>query len=358
MDLVNVSTSVLSDGQGESGAYVASPGFSQYRYAWLRDGSFCALAMAAVGRKQSSRRFHSWAVGAISALRGRLYQAITELENGSAVVSDQMMPTRYRMDGTVESGVREWPNFQLDGYGTWLFATYSCFGRALPSGFYETIVDVARYLSVAWHTPCYDCWEESGDRIHTSTLAAIAAGLRAASRMTGQNCFDHTADDILDFVGERCVIGGSFVKGVGDDRVDGSLLSLAVPFGLVKLTDSTFSNTLGRIRDELSSPSGGIRRYLGDQYYGGGPWILLTAWLGWCDRLNHHDDAYGEAVRWVEKQAGKEGTLPEQVLAEPQSPEWVNRWVERWGSVADPLLWSHANYLLLRFGGSPMSWSD
>jgi hypothetical protein len=24
-----------------------------------------------------------------------------------------------------------------------------------------------------------------------------------------------------------------------------------------------------------------VRRYLGDSYYGGGNWILLTAWLGW-----------------------------------------------------------------------------
>jgi len=355
-DLLETSVAVISAGQNGLGAYVASPAFSQYDYTWLRDGSFCALAMAAVGHDESARRFHTWAVGAISALGGRLREITVALENGKAVAAGRMMPTRFRLDGTEESGAKQWPNFQLDGYGTWLFALYSCYGRDLPDGFLEVVVDVARYLSVAWRLPCYDYWEESGDQIHTSTLTAIAAGLRAAARMTSNMRFDHSANDILTYVANNCTNDGSFVKGTQDSRVDGSLVSLAVPFGLVPMTDPVFVRTVQRIRDELSSPSGGICRYIGDNYYGGGPWILLTAWLGWCDRLSGDDAGYGNVLAWVEEHVSPGGTLAEQVTTEPQLPKFVAPWISRWGPVADPLLWSHAMYLLMRFGRTPMAW--
>ena len=57
--------------------------------------------------------------------------------------------------------------------------------------------------------------------------------------------------------------------------VDGSLLWLGVPFALVEVYDPTFRNTLTRIRQELVEPGGGVRRYLGDTFYGGSEWILL-----------------------------------------------------------------------------------
>ena len=43
------SLEVLKQGQDSSGAFVASPSFPTYRYAWLRDGAFCAYALDQVG---------------------------------------------------------------------------------------------------------------------------------------------------------------------------------------------------------------------------------------------------------------------------------------------------------------------
>ena len=355
-DLAGISEEVIESGQSSFGAYVASPTFSQYGYSWLRDGSFCALAMSAVGRSESARRFHDWTCNAVSALGDRLGEVTNSLELGHPVAAGQMMPTRFRLDGTEESGVKQWPNFQFDGYGTWLFAVYSCYGDALPDGLREVVVDVARYLAAGWRLPCYDYWEESGDKIHTSTLAAIAAGLRAAARMASDSAFDRAADDVTTFIKDKCVVGGAFVKGPEDHRVDGSLFSLAVPFGLVSIDDPLFIATNRRIKDELSSPSGGIRRYLSDDYYGGGPWVLLTAWSGWCERIFGDETAYRARVAWVESHASHDGTLAEQIVAEAQFPQFVAKWTNRWGPVADPLLWSHAMYLLMRFGPGPMIW--
>ena len=204
--------------------------------------------------------------------------------------------------------------------------------------------------------PCFDYWEEFGDRRHTSTLAAIAAGLRAAARMLDEPRYDAVADAVLGDILATCVHDGSFGKGPDDARVDGSLVSIATPFALVPVDHPVMAATARRIHDELTSPSGGIRRYLGDTYYGGNPWLLLTAWLGWHDRRAGDATSADRALAWVLAHANAAAALPEQLLDEPQSPQHVQEWIDRWGPVADPLLWSHAMLLLLESDAPVAAW--
>lgn len=356
-DLVASSIRVITDGQAPSGGYVASPAFSQYGYAWLRDGSYCALAMDAAGHPASARAFHAWAARAIEGQRPRIDEIVAALQRGDTVPGERMLPTRYTLDGGLESAEGEdWPNFQLDGYGTWLFALHSHLDGADPGELRGAVELAAEYLRAAWRLPCFDYWEEFGMRRHTSTLAAIAAGLRGSSRMLGDASLDAVADEVLLDLRTTCVRDGAFVKGPDDDRVDGSLVSLATPFGVVAADDPAMVATIVRIRTELASPSGGIRRYLGDTYFGGNPWHLLTAWLGWHDRLTGDTAGYRAARDWVLGHTSPGTHLAEQVIDEPQAPEFVQEWIDRWGPVADPLLWSHAKFLLLEQGGPATVW--
>jgi GH15 family glucan-1,4-alpha-glucosidase len=357
--LAAASIAHLRAGQAPSGAFVASPTFSQYGFCWLRDGSFCALAMRAAGQPDSVVAFHRWVAGAVGTQRERMRAVTADLIAGRPVAGGRMPPTRYRLDGSAEPREGDWPNFQLDGYGTWLFALWSALsdGYSLSAEIEPVARAVADYLAATWRLPCYDYWEESPTRVHTSTLAALAAGLRAASRMFGEARYEAVADEIVTFTTRRCVHDGAFVKGADDTRVDGSLLSLAVPFGLVGLDSPVFVSTLARIRAELVAPGGGVWRYLGDSYYGGSPWVLLTAWLGWCDRLRGDTAGFDDALAWVRRAAGPDGALPEQVLDEPQYPGKVAEWQRRWGPVADPLLWSHAMYLLAVHGPEATRWN-
>src|SRR4051812_13032955 len=54
------SLEVLQAGQAESGAIIASPTFSVYRYSWLRDGSFCAYALDRAGQPNRAAAFFRW----------------------------------------------------------------------------------------------------------------------------------------------------------------------------------------------------------------------------------------------------------------------------------------------------------
>jgi GH15 family glucan-1,4-alpha-glucosidase len=346
--LIDSSIRIILAGQAPSGAYIASPNFPSYRFAWLRDGSYCALAMDAVGHRDSAERFHDWVGSVILSQASRIHDIVARRAAGDELNVVEMLPTRYTLDGSLEREDDEpWPNFQLDGYGTWLFALESHYRGDLPVRFFAAVQLVAEYILATWSLPCYDYWEEYGDRVHTSTLASLAAGLGAAARLLGRDDLAETATLIMATIRESCIVDGHFTKGPEDDRVDASLLSLSTPFGLVGQDDAVMVRTVDAVRTALASPTGGIRRYLGDTFYGGNPWIMLTAWLGWHDRRVGQNAISARSQAWVEGQAGEGGALAEQILDEPQAPDLVDFWIKKWGPVADPLLWSHAKYILM-----------
>jgi GH15 family glucan-1,4-alpha-glucosidase len=56
---------------------------------------------------------------------------------------------------------------------------------------------------------------------------------------------------------------------------------------------------------------------------------------------------------WATETATSNNDLPEQVSDPLLAPERFQEWVDKWGSVATPLLWSHAMLLRLNAEVSP-----
>ena len=339
MSLVAASLEVLQRGQTPAGGFVAGPSFPTYRYVWLRDGSFCAHALDRFGLPEPAAAFHRFVARALLRDPARVRRAISAAFAGGD--PRWMLPTRFTLDGVEEANSDiAWPNFQLDGYGAWLWALADHVGRGggLTGELRDAAGLVAQYLRVAGHLPCFDCWEEYGDKQHTATVAAVLAGLSAAGRLLGGPALPGWPLSIVD---------GSLVKFAGSTQVDGSLLWVALPFGVLAVRDPVMTATAARIESELISPAGGVRRYLGDSYYGGGDWVLLTAWLGWYRAARGDLDGARALLAWIENAATPDGLLPEQLTTAAQQPDMVARWVGKWGPVASPLLWSHAMYLIL-----------
>lgn len=336
-DLRTRSIEIILANQSEHGSYIACPNFPQYRYCWLRDGTYTAYAMDRVGKTDSSRRFHLWVDRTLRAFASRL-------ESGNP----PYLPTRFMLDGGWQDN--GWPDFQLDGYGTWLWGVAE---HARLSGRAEflkelepSLMMVARYLCRRWEAANYDCWEEFGNHRHLSTLGSIYGGLRAIEQYIDQpDELTVTATLIKKFVLEKGVDNCRFVKSIENRGIDGSLLWLSVPYDLVPPEDERMAMTVAEIERSLFHR--GVHRYPEDTYYGGGEWILLTCWLGWyyC-RVGRWNEAR-HILDWVESRAGANGELPEQVTEHVNDPAWISIWNERWGPVATPLLWSHAMYLVL-----------
>ncbi len=346
------SVDLLEEAQTAEGAIPASTVHEVYRYGWLRDGSWCAHALQLEGRTEAASAWHQWVARVMLAHRHRFEEAVVAVR-ADAVNGRVMMPARFTLEGREErpgDSEEEWPNFQTDCYGFWLWALaeHVARGGTLDETLAEATRLVVDYLMVAGSIPCFDCWEEHPGNVHTSSLGAVAAGLRDGGRMLGDDAAQlHAARLVSRITGPEHTLAGAFVRSPGDTRVDGSLLWLAVPFGLVGVEDPTYRSTLARIRDELVVPDGGVRRYLGDTFYGGSEWVLLAAGYGRACLAAGDRGTAERMLAWIEGVATDEGHLPEQVQDRVQSPYMLAHWREKWGRTATPLMWSHAMHVIL-----------
>lgn len=350
--LAVLSHATITQHQHPAGAYPAAPTFSAYRgYTWFRDGAFIADGVSRFGDVQSASGFHDWCSRVLVDRQARVDSLLGLAARGQRPDVEMMLPTRFTLDG--EEGPDPWWDFQLDGYGTWLWSLVAHADRhRLDLARWSSAIEVAvDYLTAFWASPCYDWWEENPEQRHVSTLGAIYGGLRGAA---GSGLLDprrereaeRVAAEIRELVLAEGVSDGHLTKWLGTSEIDASLLSCITPFRLLDPDDPRAVRTVREVREQLTVGHG-THRYLADVFYGGGQWPLLTCLLGW--NLHVMGDAAGAAacLSWAADQADESRFLPEQVGHHLLAPEHEREWVDRWGSVATPLLWSHGMFLTL-----------
>jgi GH15 family glucan-1,4-alpha-glucosidase len=346
--LTERSVEAILRNQRANGAIVASPDFGQYQFCWLRDGSFNSFALDRAGKHDASRRYHLWVNAAVAGIAGVIDDVIEKHRRGDVISPLDMPPARFALDGTTV--VDDWPNFQIDGYGTWLWSLGQHLAMSgiteVPDEFLDSVRRVAKYLTAFALSTCYDVWEENGDALHTSTLACVYGGLSAAGHFLGNEDITATAAAVRAHVLDAAAKSGYFVKSSTNDDVDASALWLSAPFGVVEPNDDCFAKTVSMIEDRLTF-DGGIRRYPTDVYFGSGAWPVLTGSLGWHYVDLGDFDGARRCLTWIEHHFDEEGRLGEQYGGEARDPAHYYEWVERWGLPAKDLMWSHAMYVVL-----------
>ena len=338
--------------QTAEGAYPASPTFSAYvGYSWLRDGAFIADGMSAVGEVDSASRFFGWCAEVIGRRTDAIRWIVSESRAGRRPPAEHMLPARFTFDG--RDGADEWWDFQLDGYGTWLWALVEHLHRhGLDDAPYRDAVQLTvDYLLVSWERPCYDWWEEHAQHVHVSTLACIAAGLDAvaAAGLVDSDRAEGIRSEttaIRRLVATQGTADGHLLKWLGSTAVDGSLAAAIAPLGVVDPRSDAARRTIAVLESHLTV-EGGVHRYLGDTFFGGGQWPLLSCFLGLAHLAAGDRDRAGELLEWAAATATPELDLPEQVPDHLIAPGMRQEWIDRWGTVATPLLWSHAMFLRL-----------
>ena len=344
--LVERSLQIILENQSPSGAFIASPTFSTYAFCWFRDSSYIAYALDLYGKHEAAARFHAWAASIINERTAIVQRALQKATSGQSLTDEDILHTRYTLDGK-ENTSTFWENFQLDGFGTWLWALNEhrkLSSLPIPQECLQAAQITADYIAGLWRTPCYDCWEEFGNEIHPHTLATIYGGLKAYGELTNEDC-EQTMRSIISFLHEHAQPEGYWQKSIGNSQVDASLLSLSTPYRLVQPDHAIMRRTVDKIETDLCL--GGVKRYATDTYYGGGQWILLAAWLGWYWWEMGEREKTWKLRWWIEAQADERGWLPEQVAIAVNDESMIGPWIEKWGPSATPLLWSHAKYLIL-----------
>ena len=372
--LVDRSLDLILLHQDSGGAFPAAPGYPTYRYSWIRDGSFIADALDRYGHHDAAAAFHRWTARTIEQRRTRI-DRLAALEPGERPPERLILPTRYGLDGGDPSP--DWGNFQLDGYGFWLtgISRHLHAAGSDPAPYIGAIRTVVDYLTLTWRAPCFDCWEEYPNRYHTTTLAAISEGLLNAADLLQDADIAATAAAVLKELTthgtnnealikfadpepanatpqvqteptEPAAVAGHEHPGktLAPNAIDASALLVIGAFGPVAAASPTAAATLTKIESELVV-DGGVHRYLGDEYYGGGLWVLLSGALATVHAERGDPEAARSVLEWIETQADSARALPEQVPTALQYPDLYQPWVDRWGPIGKPLLWSHAMYL-------------
>ncbi|HEY3437096.1 MAG TPA: glycoside hydrolase family 15 protein [Actinotalea sp.] len=354
------SHAVIAGNQDPGGAYPASPTFSAYQgYAWLRDGAFTAEGMSRYGDVASVARFHDWVDRVLTSRADQVAGLVSDARRGKEPPLAAMLPTRFTFDGL--NGSDPWWDFQTDGYGMWLWSVVTHARRHdVPLARWAAGITVAvDYVTAFWDRACYDWWEEHVEARHVSTLAALHGGLEAVLRTglldpTREAAARAASDGARDLALAQGTSAGRaadasaphLTKWLGSVEVDGSLAACVVPFGLVPVRSPLAQATLDAVSRDLDV-DGGVHRFRADVFYGGGQWLLLSCLLGWNLAVAGDRDGALRHLRWVLAHATPTGDLPEQVPDHLLHPESRQEWLDRWGPVATPLLWSHGMLLIL-----------
>jgi GH15 family glucan-1,4-alpha-glucosidase len=347
--LVASSRRLILKHQAKTGAFPAAPTYAVYQYSWLRDGAFIAEGLSRQDEVRAADEFHGWCARTIADRATSIEGIVARLQRGEEVPRAEFLPARFTVEG--HDGTDEWWDFQTDGYGTWLWALRQHLLRhgGDPEPYRAAVSLTANYLQHVWSQPCYDWWEEHPDRQHVATLGALDAGFTAALELglldppiaAGVTEQQAALRRLLDGPGRT---QGRLVKWPGSTAVDGSLLALVAPFCV--LDEATAARTLSAVEADLLN-SGGVYRYLQDTFYGGGRWPVLTGFLGMALAAAGRRDEARAALDWIASTATAAGDLPEQVSDLLLHPDRHAEWVQRWGPVASPLLWSHGMFLML-----------
>jgi GH15 family glucan-1,4-alpha-glucosidase len=350
--LLATSLDIISLHQQPNGAYAASPEFSAYRgYCWFRDGAFIADGASSAGEIESASAFFGWCAATIERYAGTIEMIVDAAAEGTPVATEHMLPARFTMDGHL--GGDDWWDFQLDGYGTWLWAAVQHANRHdLDLTEWRRAAELTvDYLLSSWARPCYDWWEEHQEQVHVSTLGCVGAGLQAAidsGLADGDRAVaaSNVITEIRALIDDRGISDGHLVKWLDSSDVDGSLAAIIAPMGFIPPDSALAISTIAALDDQLSF-NGGVHRYLADVFYGGGQWPLLSCFLGLAKAAVGDGAGARALLEWAASTATSDGMLPEQVDRHLLFPEHRDEWITRWGTVATPLLWSHAMLLRL-----------
>ncbi|HWL97413.1 MAG TPA: glycoside hydrolase family 15 protein [Nocardioidaceae bacterium] len=352
--LAERSIALIADAQHPSGAFPAATSFAPYAFCWFRDGSFIADGMSAAGRHDAADAFHAWCAALLRREEPAVARAVAAAEAGTTLPDHAYLPARYSLDGSRHED--DWWNFQVDGYGTWLWALERHLHRtgATATAYAEAIETTVRYLVGLGRLTCRDWWEEHRDQTHVSTLAGVHAGLVSAVRMgtldeaqaaAATAVAEGARDDVL----ERGTRDGHLVKWLDtSDEVDGSLVAVGALYEMIPPDGPLAAATVAAVEKQLTSAAvSGVHRYPSDTFFGGGQWPVLTCLLAWHHARAGRPDRAAELLDWVAGTADAAGDLPEQV-SPLLAPERLEEWLERWGPSARPLLWSHGMFLAAR----------
>ena len=308
-------------------------GADLYSYCWPRDAAWVCIAL-------DRARYHH--------LSNEIFEFFSKI-----ITPRGNFLHKYTPAGDFGSTWHPVPMIQIDETGLPLYTLY--FNWEIAKSVWTTgryyrglVIPAANYLTKAINRETglpissFDLWEERKG-VHTYSACTVYAGLKGAyelSRSLGDygngSSWKAAADLIKESILEKLYDDrlNRFRRSLDDPTLDSSLFAVWY-FGILPPDDPRVVQTMEAIERELKRPSGGIARYLHDNYFGYmNSWIICTLWLSkWHSAVGNLSRAL-ELLDWCASHAHPAGLLPEQVDDKGKPLSVL------------PLAWSHSAYVL------------
>ncbi len=316
----------------ETGATLASPDVDEnfefcgrYGYCWPRDALFINKSLNILGLKKHTDKFYN-----VWAPKAQLKSGLFEQRYYS---SGELAPSwGMQIDETAAIVLGIYDNGKYKENATVLIKAIT--------GLLNFVDD--DYLS----KECYDLWEERKGK-HLYSTASIYAALEKGKIMlekidksknkTTINEINRLLEKMKDAILNNFVENNYLKRSTDNNQTDISLLSLVVPFKIIKPDDLLIKNTIDKFEKELRMSNGGYMRYQWDSYKGGNTWIISSLWLALYHIEAGNIEKAKELFDWVTAHSDSMGFLPEQIAREGNHTEWVKQ-----------LSWSHAMYIIVK----------
>ncbi|MCY0850244.1 glycoside hydrolase family 15 protein [Sulfuracidifex metallicus] len=271
------------------------------RYAWVRDSSAVAEALIATGYAQEARRIIEFLSRMVSFVSKPFMYSLYSID-GSLPPKEIEIPwlSGYKGSSPVRIGNDALALIQLDLEGSFMNAFYKYYEATGDDNYVKNHADILEYvadwISDNWKEDDVGIWEErdtKAQNVHSKVMAWVALD-RAGKLMKAidrDNPWREARNEIKEWIMDNGVVEGKFVKRIGGNEVDASLLTLPL-YGFIDVKDEIFQATLRQIEETLSV-DGLLKRYkqdsLGECIY---PSTLSSLWLARIYiKLGRLDDA-------------------------------------------------------------------
>lgn len=264
-----------------------------YRYTWLRDGTFALYALFILGYHEEAHAFKHWLEWATV---GRAHDLqLMYGVGGERRLTEVVLPELdgYRGSRPVRTGNTAYGQFQLDIYGELMDSAhlYRKFGGEIDDAYWEYLLRVVEFVIKHWQEPDDGIWETRGGRQHfvyskAMCWVALDRAIKAveALGLPGEiDSWRRTRNEIREDVlahGYNAEIG-AFVQSYGSKELDASNLLLPL-VGFIAPDDPRMTSTVEATQRDLTSPEGLVYRYRGldDGLEGGeGTFTMCSFWL-------------------------------------------------------------------------------
>jgi GH15 family glucan-1,4-alpha-glucosidase len=234
-----------------------------YRYVWIRDGTFTVDALLDLGLDSISHRAFSWMLSATQHTHPRL-QPIYTLRGVPRPPDDELPLEGYRGSRPVTLGNGAAHQLQLGNFGDMLQAAwhYTRHGSALDPESGQRLAEIATLVCEVWRNDDSGIWELKGQqRPYTTSKMACWSTLHRALQLAEEGHIPAgdrerwlvEREQIRAFVEERCWSQerGAYAFYAGTSDLDASVL-LAPRMEFCEPTDERFVATLDAVLDELA----------------------------------------------------------------------------------------------------------